>query len=79
MATPCYNCGEWIDHYIGHRCKPITPPKGERMPDTKEYWEKRAAMDLELIMEMKKEISRLKQANNNLKQKINSFKKGEWP
>ena len=49
---------------------PPTPPKGEPMPQTREYWEKRAAMDLDLIMEQKEEISRLKQTVNNLRQKL---------
>jgi hypothetical protein len=49
---------------------PITPPKGKPMPQTREYWEKRAHMDQELILEMKEEIASLKHENNNLKQKL---------
>lgn len=52
---------------------PLTPPKGEPMPQTREYWEKRAAMDLELIMEQKEEISRLKQDRDKLRKKLG------WP
>ena len=51
---------------------PITPPKGESMPQTREYWEKRAAYDQELILEMKDEISTLKHTVNQLRQKANT-------
>jgi hypothetical protein len=52
---------------------PPTPAKGDPMPQTREYWEKRAAMDQELIIEQKEEISRLKHQANNLSQKVKSF------
>jgi hypothetical protein len=58
---------------------PITPAKNEPMPQTIEYYIKRGAMDLELIMEMKEEISRLKQNNEKLRVKLNCFKSGKWP
>jgi len=41
------------------------------MPQTREYWEKRAVMDLELIMEQKEEISKLKIKINKLEQSLN--------
>jgi hypothetical protein len=52
---------------------PPTPAKGDPMPQTREYWEKRAAMDQELIIEQKEEISRLKHQANNLSQKVKSL------
>jgi len=48
---------------------PLTPPRGEPMPQTQEYWEKRAAMDQELILEQRDEINRLKCKVNKLEQK----------
>lgn len=42
---------------------PLTPARGEPMPQTREYWEKRAQMDQELIFDQKEEISALKQQN----------------
>lgn len=62
--TPEMNEFKGIEH-------PPTPAKGEPWPDTKEYWIKRAAMDEVLILKQKKEISRLKQKLNNLRQKKN--------
>jgi hypothetical protein len=44
-------------------------PKAEPMPQTREYWIKMAAMDQELILEQKEEISRLKFKLNQLQQK----------
>ncbi len=63
IGTPCPSC---------NLQSPLTPPRGEPMPQTREYWEKRAAMDLELIMEMKEEISKLKHTVNQLRQKVKS-------
>ena len=54
--------------------RPITPPKGEPMPQTREYWEKRAEMDQELILEQKEEIAWLKQRINKLEQKKSRIK-----
>jgi len=50
------------------------PPiaKGVLMPQTNAYFVKRAAMDQELILEMRDEISRLKGTVNNLRQKLES-------
>ena len=45
-------------------------PKGEGLPDTKEGWETRAQMDLELIMEQREEINKLKIKDNQQVQKI---------
>lgn len=56
------------------RLWPPTIGKAERQPDTKEYWEKRALMDLELIIEQKEEIARLKKKLNNLEQKLKGKK-----
>ena len=44
-------------------------PRGEPMPQTVEAYKKLSARDLELIMEQKEEISRLKQKVNNLQQR----------
>lgn len=46
----------------------ISPAKGEPMPQTREYWEKRAMLDQELILEQKSEISKLKHRVNKLEQ-----------
>jgi len=48
---------------------PRTPPRGQAMPETVEAYKALAARDLELIMEQKEEISRLKQKVNKLEQK----------
>lgn len=48
---------------------PLTPPRGEPMPQTREHWEKRAAYDQELILEMKAEISKLKHKLNQAMQR----------
>jgi hypothetical protein len=50
-------------------CRPATPAKGEPMPQTQEYWLKRAMMDQELILEQRDEIEKLKQKVNQLGQK----------
>ena len=50
-----------------------TPAKGEAMPRTVEYYEKRAMMDQELILEMKDKIERLELKNNQLRQKREGF------
>lgn len=47
-------------------------PKGTAMPKTQEYWEKRALMDQELILEQRDEISALKRTVNDIRQKLNS-------
>lgn len=48
--------------------RPLTPARGESMPQTQEYWEKRAAMDQELILEQRDEINKLKQKINQMEQ-----------
>lgn len=48
---------------------PMTPARGESMPQTQEYWEKRADMDQELILEQRDEINKLKQKINKLEQR----------
>ena len=48
------------------RKRPLTPEKGKPMPQTREYWEKRAQMDQELILSQKAEISRLNARINKL-------------
>jgi len=55
---------------------PMTPPKGQPMPQTVEYYEKLAIADLNLIMQQKEKIERLTQKNNQLRQKINQQKGG---
>ena len=57
------------DNTIGSKKLPQTPAKGNAMPQTLPYWEKRAMMDQELILEQKEEISKLKQKVNQLEQK----------
>ena len=46
-----------------------THGKKEPMPQTVEQYRKLAEMDLELIMEQREEISRLKRTVNDLRQK----------
>lgn len=58
----------WLDY-------PTTPAKGEPMPKTKEYFYKMLAMDQELILEMKDEISKLKMTINRLRQKNETYTK----
>lgn len=53
---------------IEYKPNAISPEKGEPMPQTREYWEKRAMLDQELILEQKAEISKLKQRINKLEQ-----------
>ena len=52
----------WLDYAT-------TPAKGEPMPRTQEQFYKILAMDQELILEMKDEISKLKSTINKLRQK----------
>lgn len=56
-----------LERAMGH---PVTPPRGEPMPQTREYWEKRAEYDQELILTQKAEISDLKQKLNRAQQRI---------
>ena len=48
---------------------PLTPPKGERMPDTDENWEHLAELYGKTIEAQKDEISRLKRKINKLEQR----------
>ncbi len=57
------------DGWYKDKRKAITPAKGEPMPQTLEYYRAMAQRDLELIMEQKEEISRLKQRINKLEQR----------
>ncbi len=50
--------------------RPITPARGEPMPQTVEACQSVMERDAELILEMKAEISKLKQKVNTLSQKI---------
>jgi len=54
--------------------RPITPSRYEPMPQTPEYWKKRAEMDQELILEQRAEISQLRHKVNQLQQKIKGMK-----
>jgi len=45
-------------------------PKGQPMPQTREYWIQLAARDQELILDLKDEISKLKCKVNQLQQKL---------
>ena len=79
----CDKCGTaLIDSPHGYitECEhyPITPPKGEKMPQTREYWEKRADMDQELILKQRDEIGELKQRINKLQQERASILKQMW-
>ena len=42
----------------------------EPIPQSREYWVKMAAMDQELILEQRDEISRLKRKTNKLQQRL---------
>ena len=55
----------------------MAPTNGEKepMPQTRKYWVKMAAMDQELILEQKNEISRLKSQLNTLQQRLTCKKK----
>jgi cell division protein FtsB len=44
------------------------------MPQTREYWEKRADMDQALILKQRDEIGRLKYKVNQLEQKVKKLK-----
>jgi hypothetical protein len=55
-----------FDH--GVSIKPLTPAKGEPMPQTREYWEKRAESDQELLLQQRDYIIKLKQKINKLEQ-----------
>ena len=57
------------DGWYKDKRKAITPAKGLPMPKTPEYYRAMAQRDLELIMEQKAEISRLKQRINKLEQR----------
>lgn len=52
--------------------KPVTPARGDPMPQTREYWEARALRDQELILEMKAKIERLEGKLNSCRQKLDS-------
>lgn len=54
--------------------RPLTPAKGDPMPQTREYWEKRADMDQALILKQRDEIGRLKYKVNQLEQKVKKLK-----
>jgi hypothetical protein len=49
-------------------------PKGQPMPQTREYWIQLAARDQELILEQSAEIARLKQTINKLRQRNGQLK-----
>jgi len=53
----------------GTKNRPRTPARGDPMPQTREYWEKRAMDDQDVILAQRDEISRLKQKINKLEQK----------
>lgn len=63
MTTKEQSINDW-----NTRHSPITPPRGEPMPQTQEYWEKRAIMDQDLILEQREDISKLKVRINKLEQ-----------
>jgi hypothetical protein len=79
LIVDCWRCGNThtkgyhdtadarLVEALAARAMP-TPARGQPMPQTREYWEKRAAMDQELILEQKDEISRLKHTVNQLRQ-----------
>jgi len=47
-------------------------PRGQPMPQTREYWIQLAARDQELILEQREEINRLKCRVNDLQQKLDT-------
>lgn len=49
-------------------------PKGQPMPQTREYWIQLAARDQELILEQAAEIGRLKQTIHKLRQRNGQLK-----
>jgi len=50
-------------------------PRGQPMPQTREYWIQLAARDQELILEQRDEINRLKCRVNDLQQKLDTGEK----
>lgn len=59
--------------------QPMTPPKGEQMPQTPEQFAKVMGFADEIIEEQKREIEALKRRNNKLEQKNNSLQsKIDW-
>lgn len=54
----------------GYCLRPISPPKGKSMPQTVEHCHAVMARDMELILEQKAEISKLKSDNNIVRQKL---------
>ena len=54
---------------VSNSAQVITPKKGEPMPKTIDHYQALAARDLELIMEQREEIARLKQTVNQLRQR----------
>ena len=54
------------------KSKPLTPPRGQPMPQTQEYWEKRAQDDQEVILRQRKEIARLCKRVNQLEQRLDA-------
>ena len=61
----------WVSRVINKI--PLTPFKG--MPQTQEYWEKRAQLDQEVILDQSKIISDLKHQNQKLNMKVNNLRK----
>lgn len=57
----------------GYCLRPISPPRGESMPQTVEACQAIMERDNELILEQKDEISKLKQKINNQKQTISQL------
>jgi len=53
-----------------HKDIPITPPKGQPMPQTVEYWEHLAELYGNTIKRQDAKIERLMLKNNQLRQKI---------
>jgi len=78
--TPGFGCGECqgvlpksnIQMQGKTEWQDMAPPipKGQPMPQTREYWIQLAARDQELILELKDEISKLKCKVNQLQQKL---------
>ena len=50
--------------------KPITPARGEPMPKTIEYYQKRGDADQKLILQYEEDIAHYKRTVNNLRQKL---------
>ena len=76
VLQPCNCMGpQQVDGVLQPACpcamnRPPTPARGEAMPQTREYWEKRAETDQELILSQRDEISGLKRKINKLEQKL---------